>query len=168
LSQDPVDQLIRELIRTRRAATSAEVGQIIRRVASAPFNRLPVTVPVKQRGLSYLGRTLGSSEDAFFVHLVKRVLVDREWALGVTEQQYAEDLRWAVRHQSVQLAVYERRGGPMVLAMAPNGLPPTRLGLRVKPWISVVYSADRGMIVSGYQSAGIPAGVPSDSTWLKR
>ena len=65
-----------------------------------------------------------------------------------------------------QLALYQRRGGHLALAMAPDALARSRLGPLAKKWVCAMYSADRGILVSGYQSDDIPVGVPSGARWL--
>jgi hypothetical protein len=56
----------------------------------------------------------------------------------------------------------------MAGALAPNNVPPARLGTAASPWLYVVYSADRGTIVSGYQVGGVETiRLPGDERWLK-
>jgi hypothetical protein len=64
LSPYPVDQLIRELIRARRAATPVESQEVIDRMVTAPFDARLMRVPTKYRGLTYQGRMLGRAEAA--------------------------------------------------------------------------------------------------------
>lgn len=59
-SQDPVDRLIRELIRTRREATAEEVDEIVERMATVPFNDEDRRTPGKARG-TYLGQRIGGA-----------------------------------------------------------------------------------------------------------
>jgi hypothetical protein len=59
LSQHPVDVLIRRIIAGEREATEGDVGQIVERFATAPFNPDVVPVPRSMRGLTYFGDTLG-------------------------------------------------------------------------------------------------------------
>ena len=165
-SQHPTDRLVRELIQTGRSASKPEIQQILSRVAGAAFDPRVIPVPLDERGVTYLGRTLGSRERSAFVHLVRRVVVDEEWAVGTTESEYVDDLRNTARAPSARLALYERRGGYLVLVMAPNTVDPSRIGPLAKRWICTMYSADRGILVSGYQSDDIPVGVPSGARWL--
>ena len=78
VSGHPADRLIRDLIRTGRAATGEEVARIIERMASAPFDPRSVPVGVRQRGLAYQGITLGERADSLTYHLAQRVLQDKQ------------------------------------------------------------------------------------------
>jgi hypothetical protein len=169
ISQHPTDRLIRELIVTGREATSGEVAAIVERMATALFDRRLVPVPTRMRGVSYQGCILGAREDSLAYHLVKRVLEERQWAEGTTAGQYVTDLRRAVCAAD-QLAVYERRGGPIAATVTPTSLVLSveQLGESPYPLILVVYSADRGIITSGYQISGLEtAGIPEEALWLK-
>lgn len=166
-SEHPADLLIREILQSGRAVSADELHRILSRVAAAPFDRRIVPVPADERGLSHLGRTLGNREDSLFLHLLRRVVLDEEWAVGTGEAEYLEDVRRAAGDSSARLAIYTRRGEPMALIQAPNTLPASKLGPLAKPWLCAVYSADRGMLVSGYQSVGTPRGVPGDARWFR-
>lgn len=74
LSQHPTDRLIRELIRTKRAAAEAEIQAILERMATAAFNQQMVRVPAMLRGISYQGQTLGDRAGSLFLHLIRRVV----------------------------------------------------------------------------------------------
>ncbi len=168
-SRHPADRLIRALIATGRPATPEEVAAIVECLASAPFDRRPVPVPTRMRGMSYQGRVLGARDDSLAYHLVKRVLEERQWAEGTTAAQYVADLHRAVRAAS-RLTVYERRGGPIAATVTPTDrvLSVEQLGEEPYPLILVVYSADRGIITSGYQISGLEtAGIPKEALWLK-
>jgi hypothetical protein len=168
LSQHPVDMLIRDLIRRRRPATDEEIRQIIDRMADAPFNQRFVRVPLELRGLAYQGHMLGSREDVWFLHLVQRVLGDKQWPDGTDTQTYLHDLRRAVRHPAARLCVFERRGGNVAATLSPNTIPITQRGAGNRPFIFVIYAADRGRIVSGYQASGVETiAIPDDVQWLK-
>lgn len=93
LSQDPVDRMIRALIRTRGEATPEEVEQIIERMATAPPDRRALPVGRRLRGSNHLGGTLGARAEAFFRHLVQRVVDERQWAWGTTGDRYLGDLK---------------------------------------------------------------------------
>lgn len=77
-----MNRLIRELIENRRDATPEEVEQIIERMATAPPDRRALPVPRRLRGSNYLGRTLGARTDAFFRHLIQRVVDEQQWTWG--------------------------------------------------------------------------------------
>lgn len=137
-------------------------------MATAPFDARIVSVPTKYRGQTYQGRTLGSRESSLFLHLAQRVVADGEWAHGLTEQEYVDDLRRAVRDPSARLAVYERRGGHPAAVLSPNRLQLSRLGSRARASLLVVYAADRGILLSGYQTeATSPPGIPRHARWLR-
>jgi hypothetical protein len=166
--KDASDELIEELVQTARQPTNDETNRLIERLATAPFAREVVRVPEKHRGLTYVGRTIGAREGADFYHLVKRVLVDEQWAAGTSLAEFVADLRAAVRSPDADLVVYRRRGGVMAAAFAPSAIPPVRLGPRPQPFIYVLYSVERSTIVSGYQASGLAAiSVPGDARWLR-
>jgi hypothetical protein len=99
---------------------------------------------------------------------VKRVLVEEQWIEGTTAAKYLADLREAVRSPDARLVVYRRRGGPLAAVLAPNTVPVLRRGPKPQPFLYVVYSADRGIIVSGYQASGLAEiNVPAGARWLK-
>src|SRR5262249_7886528 len=100
----------------------------------------------------------------------QRVLVDRQWAVGTTAAEYLADLRSALRHPGAQLVIYDRRGGPIAATVTPvdAGLPPARRGHRWLPFLLVVYSAERGIMVTGYQISGLAeVSIPAGVRWLK-
>ena len=170
MSQHPVDVLIRDLIQSARSATAAEIEQIVERMASAPFEPRNMRVPVEHRGLSYLGRTLGARESALFYHLVKRLVVERQWARGTTEVHYLADLRHAVRDSLARLTIYRRRSGHLAATVTPTdrAVASIRRGPRSLPELVVIYSADRGIIVTGYQvSKREQAQIPEEALWLR-
>jgi len=164
-----MDSLIRELVRTGREATSEEVARIVERIAMAPFEPRRVGVRPKDQGREYLGRQLGAREGSLFYHLVKRVLFEKQWAYGTTEDEYLGDLRRAVRHQSARIAVYKRWGGIIAAVLSTTDvIPGIRRGELQLAYLLIVYSADRGIIVSGYQISNIgAASIPEDALWLK-
>ena len=170
LSQHSVDRLIRELIQTGRPALPGEIADILDRMATAPFDARIASVPAQLRGRSYLGRTLGVRESALRIHLAQRVLADRQWAAGTTESEYLADLRQAVQDPTVQLLVYARRGGSVAATLTDTTrvVAAARRGPDALPWLYVAYSADRGMIASGYQATGLQTlSIPGDARWLK-
>ena len=139
-------------------------------MATAPFN--PALVPVKprHRGLAYQGRTLGGRADSLTYHLVQRVVADGQWRAGTTAEQFVADLHAAVRVPGSQLAVFERRGGGIAATIAPiNGItPPLRTGGGALPHLILVYAADRGCIITGYQFSKLDQiGIPERAQWLK-
>lgn len=168
VSQHPTDQLIRDLLSTQRATATAEIDQIVERLATAPFDARIVPVPTKHRGLTYQGRTLARRETALWLHLTLRVVYDAQWIVGTSAAEYLADLRGAVRSPSARLLVYARRGGAVAAVLAPNVIPAHRLGTQPQGWVCVVYAPDRGTIISGYQASGPQAvSMPGDARWLK-
>jgi hypothetical protein len=169
LSQHPVDRLIREIIATRRPVLADEIDQIVDRIATAPFDPDPaIPVRIKHRGMTYQGHTLGARASALTYHLVKRVVDEDQWAFGTTSADYLADLREAARAQDGRLVLFRRRGGAMAIILSPNRIAPNRLGPAALLWIVVVFAADRGTIISGYQaSSETQVHIPEDRLWLK-
>lgn len=144
LSQDTADLLIRELIRTRRDATAEEIGQITRRMARAPFPTLSK-------------------------HLTQRI-AERQWADRTSEYEYRADLRRAIQDEAGRLTVFQRRGGNLaaILTETERILGKNQRGADWEPLLFVVYSADRGIIVSGYQASSLDTiSLPKDARWLR-
>lgn len=169
-SQHSADRLIRELIQTARAATPDEIERIIERVATAPFDTRIVRVRVAARGVRYRGQTLGARADSLTFHLMKRVVLDRQWVDGTSADDYVDDLRRAVRDPVARITVYERHGGAVAATVTPTEqiLPPERRGPVAQPHLAVFYSADRGIIVSGYQFSALDqTSIPQEARWLR-
>ncbi len=165
-SDHPTDRMIRELLRTYRESTWEEIGRILDRIASAPFIR-EVRVPSRDRGLSYLGRTVGARADSRFYHLAKRV-AEGQWANGTTEEEYSGDLKDAARNPAARPVLYRYRGGNLAAVLAPNEIPERRRGSGSLGYVFVVYSADRARIVSGYQVSGVgEVKISGNPLWLK-
>ncbi len=110
-----------------------EVAAIVRHIAAADFNRNGVTTEAQIRGRTYLGRTVQLWDDSLFVHLVRRVLVQRQWAEGTTQATYLSDLQSAVVHPDAQLRLGLIRELPTVQIVAPNAVVPARRGPRAEP-----------------------------------
>jgi hypothetical protein len=145
------DTLIREIILTIRTAGGREVEVILDRMASAPFNSLEMRVPRRDRGHAYQGQTLGDRADSLTYHLVKRVVIEQQWAPGTTSDQYVEDLHRAVRDPQARLAVYAY-GSDFVastLTSTARAVPSARFGARPERLILVIYSAVRGALTTG-------------------
>ena len=163
----PVDELIRELARSRRAATGDEIDRIRNRLSTAPFSTQVVRTAIMFRGINYLGRTVEARDDAAFLHLVQRVIVDRQWNDGTTMEQYISDLHQLSRDPDTQLLVYDRGSGAVAAAFGPNRINAERLGSRALPYLFVVYSADRSSIITGYQTSSYSAlNVSDEPLWL--
>lgn len=170
MSQQRIDLLIRELVAGNRRASSADVQDIIQWMASAPFDSRTVRVPRSLQGVTYLGYTLTLQEPALLAHLIQRVVVDRQWLPGTTAETYLQDLRRAVVDDTSRLALYLRRGGAIAATLTTTEriLPEIRRGDAVLPLMLVVYAADWGAIVSGYQCTSLDTLVlPENAQWLK-
>ena len=170
ISQHAADVLARRIVDGAQSATELDIEQIVQRIATAPFEPREVTVPPDWRGLFYLGRELGPREPSLFVHLFTRVVVERQWMFGTTAEQYLADVRGAVGVAETRIAAYRRRGGAIIAALAETErvVAPPRRGIKTEPYLLVVYSADRGIIVSGYQASGLETlAMPGDARWLK-
>ena len=168
-SLHPIDVLIRELVNRVRAPAADDEATIPAHIALAPFDpRSDVTVPMKDRGLTYAGRSIGARASALVLHLAQRISGDAEWSETTGAEEYLADLRAAIRHPDARFGLYQRLGGFIVAVVAPNDISPERLGPGAKPWLCVVYSADRGTIITGYQVEAIPpTGIPEDALWLR-
>jgi hypothetical protein len=123
-------------------------------MAAAPFDPRPRRTPPELVGITYLGTRLTDREPALMVHLAQRVLLNAQWAPGTTGDEYLQDLRLAIAQEDARVVVYEERGGALVGLLAANLIPVERRGVNTREWVFVVYSADRGTIISGYQASG--------------
>jgi hypothetical protein len=170
VNQDPIGRLIRDLLDTARAATPVEVRRIVDHVATAPFDQRVLSAPAELRGVTYLGRTLAPRDDALVIHLVTRVFKDEQWVPGTTADEYQEDLRRAVRSPSARLGLYARRGGHLAATVSQlhEAVPMQRRGPKSLPIVLVVYSLERGAIITGYQCSRLDAvSIPPETRWLK-
>ena len=139
-------------------------------MATAPFSREIRRVPKKDRGYSYQGHVLGARTDSLTYHLIKRVVIEEQWIEGTTAPQYIADLRRAVRSRAIRLAVYVSGEDHRVavIARTDRAVPPVRRGPRPEELLLVVYSANRGIIVTGYQVSSVAAtSIPPGATWLR-
>jgi SPP1 gp7 family putative phage head morphogenesis protein len=156
LSRDVTDQAIRRAIALGRSPAGEELQRIMARVRAAPFDTRELPTPKQLQGLSYLGRSLGERDSALFQHLVKRVLDEGQWAYGTTEADYLAALRMALNYEGAEWYAYRRRGGSVVAVIAPwDRMDVPRRGPMSLPLLCVIYSADRGIIVSGYQCSSL-------------
>lgn len=148
-----IDRLIRQLADDPRALpTDEQIRQIARRVASAPFNpQFADMLPVADA--DYLGRPIAARGPSLFQHLVKRVLINQQWVYGTTADQLLDDFRRTATAPSSRFGVSKR--GPastlIVQAATDQVVSTAHRGPQAGPHILVFYSANRGMIVSGYQ-----------------
>jgi hypothetical protein len=164
------DRLIRELIASGRGASPDEIAQIVERMATAPFTTRLLHVPTRERGASYQGHILAARMPSLVYHLVKRVAIEEQWQWGTTLVRYLADLKRAVRDPTARLVVYERRGDFVAATITPTSriIPAARLGLDALPQVLVVYSANSGMIVTGYQFSTLDQiRIPGEAQWLR-
>ena len=101
--------------------------------------------------------------------MVKRIMVDGQWRIGTTAPQYVEDLRTAIQDAATRIDVFEQRGGVISVAIAATSVavPANRLEPSPLESLLVVYSADRDIIVSGYQFSSMEeVSIPEEARWL--
>lgn len=167
-SRHPTDRLIRELIATGRVATSEEVAAVVECMATAPFDPRTRSVRLRERGISYQGRDIGAREESLFFHLAKRVVTEEQWRDGAPAAEYLADLRRGIRAPTARLVVYTDRGGVIAATITPTvaAVPEARLGAQAH--LLVIYSADRGIMVTGYQFSTLDkTRIPPEAVWLR-
>ena len=144
-SRHPADELIRELIRARRAADAGELELIRGRMATAAF----------------------LSPASLSDHVMKRI-ADGQWMPGLSAQQFIE-LSRAVVARASRLALYRRRRGFLAAAVAETSevVGRQQRGHEAAPLIVTVYSADRARLITTYQFGNdSDLAVPEDAVWL--
>jgi hypothetical protein len=169
LSQHPVDILIRRIIGGERSAKQGEIEQIIERIGSAPFDDRLFRVPQELLADTALNLSLGERESSLVIHHARR-LREEQWAPATTVAEYLSDLRASVRSADARLALYFRRGGHMAASIGSTELviPKGHRGAGAAASVLVVFSADRGALVSGYQFSDLSTvAIPGDALWLK-
>jgi hypothetical protein len=160
--------MVREVLDTGRTMTRFERVLLVEAVATAPFNPNVVTVRLEHQGSRYLDVELGTHAASLTYHLFQRVILEGQWASGTTEQLYLDDLRRSVRYPFGRVAVYERRGGMIVSFVAPTeyAVRFDSRGTNWEPQLVVVYSVDRGIIVTGYQFSTLDkVAIPETARW---
>jgi hypothetical protein len=169
LSQHPVDVLIRHIIAGERRATDDDIGRIIERVATAPFDPRTILLPVPLRGRRFLGQILQTREPSLVVHLAQRVLGENQWSSQTRTDHYLDDLRRAVRAFE-RLAVYDRRSGGIVASIGTtvDVVPEIRQSNGSRALLVVIYSVDRRALLTGYQASGLDTvSIPENALWLR-
>lgn len=165
----PVDDLIRAVIKSRRRVTSAEIEQIVEQIARAAFETKIVRVPIQYR-VAFQGHTLSSREPSLRLHLVKRTLGERQWHESTTPDDYLADLRRAARSPDARVLAYTRwdEHYAATITSTERIVPRERLGPESCLNLLVIYSADRGMIRTGYMFTDLPnLDLPEDALWLR-
>ena len=148
-----VAQLILTLINTNRQATDEELQQIITRAAQAPFSARPLKInrwlrqELAERGFRVPSERLPSVE----IHLLKRIHLDRQWPPGTTVAQFIADLHRAIQHPDVQVWTYRWLGEAFAGFLAPSHVQNVP---NSETCIFVAYSADHGVIKTGFQASG--------------
>ncbi len=165
---DEPNRLIREFFNPKRVPTEGEINRVLDHVAKMPFRTGMIGVDEDIRGIVFLGKKLGNRESSLIVHLAKRTLVEEQWAIGTTAEQYLADLHSIVDETELRILVYKSKDGQHVLGLlAPNRLPPERLGQNSEGLLWVIYSADYGTITTGYQvSSADRIMIPEGARWL--
>jgi hypothetical protein len=169
-SREPVDLLIRKIIRGARRPEMSDADRIVARMSTAPFDDRLFRVSTELRDLTTTGYDLHERESSLTLHVVRRVAVEQQWAPGTSPDDYLDDLRRATLHSGARVGVYWRRGGHIaVTASATEAVVSLEhRGISTLPFTLVVYSADRGAIVSGYQfSDWSMIAIPGDAKWLR-
>lgn len=163
----PADDRIREIVSRGHSPQPADLQLIRDRMSTAPFSHQILSVPAVDRGLMYQVRAIQPRDDAAFVHLVRWVVKDGQWAMGTTITEYVEDLHSVVRDSATRIVVYDFGRGPVAAAFGPNATPAERRGINPEHFAYVVYSADRSCIITGYQVSGLSSvSIPKDAQWL--
>jgi len=109
--------------------------------------------------------------DALSYHLVVRIAGDRQWTATTDRGSYLADLGRAVGIEGADIALSYLRGGNIVLLVAPTeeAVPEPRRGPGSLPLTVVVYSADRGVLLTGYQASSLDKiRIAEDALWLPK
>ena len=85
-------------------------------------------------------------------HLSKRVSEERQLAPGTTAEDYQRAIKRAVTSSEASVAVYQRRGGNLAAFIVPTDhvIPVEKQGPKADPHFAVIYSSERGSILSAY------------------
>ncbi len=119
-------------------------------------------------GLGFLGRELRAREDSLTAHVAARVLRDKQWREGSTKEDFLSDVRRVFLHPDIALAVYETRRTNFAGAVAPKTVPANRRGSDAGDYIVVLYSADRGRIITTYQAEDENSTrIPERARWIR-
>jgi len=167
----PADRLIHDLIAHPRAATEEEIRLITVRIASTPFNRDIQRVQRDERGRTYQAITLGAQADSLTLHLFRRVVGDSQWAVDTTAEGYVQSLRRAARDTRNRLILYrqwQNRNLAAIIVPTENALTLAQMGTKAEPNLFVLYLANRGILISGYQFSSMDTiRIPGDAVWLR-
>lgn len=165
-----IDDVIIELhANPNRIASEAEIEAIRDRLTGAGFLE-DVGVPPSSRGLSASGYTLGARESSLVHHLVRRIVLDEQWADGTTPEQYLADLRASIRDDSARFGVGKPSGNsaPLVYVFADNLVPQRRRGRYAEPLMFVLYGVADDVIITGHMVSGMDTvRKAEDFRWLR-
>ena len=170
LSQHPVDQMIRSIVQTGRGTSATEVQHILNRIATAQFASRPVRTERSLQGIVYLGRTVDRTADSLFAHLVKRVVLEEQFTYGTTIAEYLDVIRLVPKALANHLAVYERWGQILAIAIAPTRdvVPSYLLGPEWEDQIIVVFNSSSGRLTTAYMFRDLTTvRIPRNVQWLK-
>ncbi len=100
---------------------------------------------------------------------VRQRVADEQWQAGLTASELRSDMaRFAIYAR--MLGIYTRRGGAMacLLSEVEGVVEPQRRGPYAEALAIVVYSIDRGKVITAYQfSAMTQLSMPEDARWFR-
>lgn len=164
------DEVIIELhANPGRKANEAEIQAIRDRLTGADLLE-EVRIRPSSRGLSASGYTLVGGEGSLVHHLVRRIVLDEQWADGTTPEQYLTDLRASINDGSARFGVGKPSGNtaPLVYVFADNLVPQWRRGRRDESLMFVLYGVADGVIITGHMVSGANAVRRADDfRWLR-
>jgi hypothetical protein len=161
-----VDNIILELVGTRRLASANEIDILIAHVAQAPFATYPARVPNSLRNLlEQIGMQVPPQLPSVEWHLLKRIYDEYQWPEGTTAGDYVKDLQQAIHHPEVGLWTYHYFGRPYAGFLAPSHV---RSAPQPLPYLYVAYDPQYGTITTGYQVSGYGAVFDKNCTNLVR
>ncbi|MCX6023663.1 MAG: hypothetical protein NTZ05_18405 [Chloroflexi bacterium] len=156
--QTPIDALILEAATGVRTLTSAELDEVLRRVAQAGFDPNAVErAGGRLSGLQWQGRTLrgGDMLPPAEVHYLRHAVHTVEWPDGVTLQEYVQSIEQAIRSATANVFTSRYAAREWQLGVvAPSG---RWRGPDGGDWILVEYRLSTGHWTTAYQ---IPGGDP--------
>ena len=161
-------RLMLDAYAARRMLSPQEHRAVLEHIAAAPFNSDLAKVRVPYRTLVVHGQPLGSRPDSLTWHLAQRILLDEQWTSSTTTQEYLNDIRAAVLHQTARTVVYQQGTRMIAGVLSEYRIPAVRQGTKSLPLFYVVYEIDRAILLSGYQvSALATIAIPGDAVWLR-
>ena len=168
-SEHPIDRLIRNAVNDLRRVSEQELQPVIEHVATRPLDDRVAKVKKDIRKLSGSWNGVEFSALSYLslaeIHLIERTIMDKQWPIDTTLEQYTQDLQQAVRNAE-QIYTYTFRGQPYIGFLAPNHVE----GQNSEPLLWVAYSAAYGVIRTGYQVTRIEeifrSGFPID--WFRQ